>query len=1052
MTRIIAGLLALGLVLGTTTHAEAAPLFIAALGFIGVVGIPATILGNVLALVAGLGLSYLSQRLLQRRPNQGPGGTTGKMQVGGTVARSFPVGEKAVVTHSLVYANTFGQDGKTPNAYLVQVFALSDLPVGGGNAGLKELWVNGSQVTWNAGSSPAPATEGVPIPEFNKDGKDHLWIRFYDGTQTGADSRLVALFGSDTDRPYPATRVATGMAYAVCVSRLNRELFGGFPSFKFVLKGVNLYDPREDTTAGGSGSQRWNSPATWTEAPANPAQVIYSLLRGVQYDSAWFFGGQTISEAQLPISAWAAAMNECEASVALNTSPASTEPQFACSGEVRLDMEPAQVIKDLLAACNGRLSENGGVYKPHVGAAGAAVMSITDDDILITEGQTFEPFKSIAEQINGVTAKYLEPAEGWTAKDAPAFYNPDLEAEDGGRRQLVDFSYDYVTSGTQVQRLMRAAVLEARRERRHIIRLPADAYILEPNDFLSWSSDRNGYVSKLFRVDAVQDLANGIVALNLTEVDTSDYDWDETTDEQPIVIAPTPLVFPPPQSIGDWDAEPVTISGTNGRAKPGIRLVWDGTDQDDVIGVEFEVRKNGETALVYTGQTSQSTVAEGQHDISANLISATAYEVRGRFVPGSARETEWSDWIDVVTPDVRVSYQDVALEVQGIFTDLNARIKDANDKLRSLSLNLSDAIAKGFTEARSERQKMEIRDGDRLARIEETRTIAVGAETSAAQVLEEVEAAREGETTLLANVTSIRTALTDGDDSLAAWIASVSAQSDPSQAYGNIQISAVSGVSGALAAIEMKVRAGDQESDDFAEAAIRMLAVSYSSPADIKSVIQLKADQTQFLGEDGTPFAVFDGQTRELVIERIGSGRITTYYEFERTEPTSDGAVGSGTTASNAGNSYIDSSSLGTITVPENPDAIGDGATDTDYCPVLFAVNATARNGSTGWGFGSANPMVVAFRVKLTDGVNTFYSEEGLIACASSWNGAPVYGFGGNPGSMTGVSQVKAGTYDVYLQYRWGPRTANGMTATATEPAGLQLRIAAKIVALILKK
>lgn len=100
--------------------------------------------------------------------------------------------------------------------------------------------------------------------------------------------------------------------------------------------------------------------------------------------------------------------------------------------------------------------------------------------------------------------------------------------------------------------------------------------------------------------------------------------------------------------------------------------------------------------------------------------------------------------------------------------------------------------------------------------------------------------------------------------------------------------------------------------------------------------------------------------------------------------------------------------------------------------------------------------MVVAFRVKLDDGAgNVFYSDEGLIACSSGWApgaGANAYGFGGNPGSITDIAQVKAGTYNVYLQYRWGPRTDNGMAANPTAPNGLPLRIAAKIVALILKK
>ena len=44
----------------------------------------------------------------------------------------------------------------------------------------------------------------------------------------------------------------------------------GIPPLTFSLRGAKLYDPRLDSTNGGSGGQRWDNPATWAFSE-NPA-------------------------------------------------------------------------------------------------------------------------------------------------------------------------------------------------------------------------------------------------------------------------------------------------------------------------------------------------------------------------------------------------------------------------------------------------------------------------------------------------------------------------------------------------------------------------------------------------------------------------------------------------------------------------------------------------------------------------------------------------------------------------------------------------------------
>lgn len=838
MTHITAALLALWLVLGATTHAHALPIGIAIAGAIGLggLGVWTTVAGALIIGAIGVGLQLVAGALFRKRGSADVGGTTGKMQTGGVVPRSFPVGDKAVVSHSLTYWNSFGQDGKTPNAYVAFEFALSDLPVGGGRAALRDLWVNSSLATWDPDATPG--TYGIAIPEFNKDGRDHMWVEVFDGTQTEADAFLVSKFATDPDRPYEATRLFTGIVKVRVICRLNRDLFSGYPSFKFVVAGVPLYDLREDTTAGGDGAQRWSDDSTWTGGVENPITVAYNVIRGISYDGEWFFGGQTVSAAQLPFAAWNAAQNECDAEI--ENEDESVEPQFRCAGEIRLDMEPADVIEDLLRACNGRPGEIGGVYKPHVGAAGVAVLSITDDDVRTDEDQTFEPFLGLQDIVNAVNAKYIEPGEGWVAKDAPALTDAALESEDGGRRQPVDLQFEYVPFSRQVQRQCRAALTDYRRERRHVLPLAPEAWRLEPAiDFVSWTSERNGYTDKLFSVEGVTDMDGYLVGVSLKEVDPGDYD-DVTS--VPPTIAPTPQVLPPAQGIDDWDAEAVTLTTASGLSKPAIRLLWDGDDIDDVIGVEFQVWDNGLTEIIYEGTTAPSTVPLGEVVISANLVSATTYKVRGRFVPGSGREVTWSGYIAVTTPTILVPRN----TLDPAFSDLMRRV---NERLTSIEAGLDDLGA-----AVQALDSVQVTDNqqtvDRIQRI----------------------TARVGSTR--ATVTQVQTVNATLVNALAALGIDVEAALGSDSAAGFLRIAAEVDGGGALAALLLGVAATRDGVGK--EAAMKMVVDG------LNSIIQFRAGQLQVLDDADDPFAVFDGATRTLFVERIASGSTSLYKEYTR--------------------------------------------------------------------------------------------------------------------------------------------------------------------------
>lgn len=655
----------------------------------------------------------------------------GTMQAGGDIPRSFNIGY-SMTAGSLVYANTWGQDGETPNAYFTQVIALSDLPGGG----IAEVWVNGELCTVDTGT----VTEmGSPVLQYRKDGRDHVWVKYYSGTQTTADPFLqtkVATF----ERPWLYTRVGYGVAYVICTALVEDTLFTGFPTYKFALTGIPLYDPSRDTTVGGSGSHRYSDPSTWGGDGDNlPAVQIYNVLRGISYGGKWVYGLQSMTAARLPTINWITQINKCREPIAGAT---GIQPTYRAGGQINVNTQPANAVEALLTACQGRVSEIGGFYKVHLGAPESPTFQFTDADILSTEAQNFAPFFPLSDSINGITASYPNPEESWNIKPAPPLYRGDLEARDGNRRLLANPSFDFVPYSEQVQRLMKSALDEAQRARRHAMVLPPAFWLVEPGDVGEWTSARNGYEAKLFRADGVVDEPNLDVSINLTEVDPSDYDWD-SSEFNPVFSGPTTFPRPEPQGIVDWYAEAYVIKDNDGlERRPAIRLSWDG-DMPGVVGVQYEVRTfdvlTSDYVTVTRGRTDQ--LAAGALIISQSLLPKTLYGVRGQYIPSAPRDMLWSDWLAVTTPDVSVSIADFNAALKKQVTDIfNNQLVETKAVIDQLAVVVQQIAARTDINKKEVRTQLFATAGTAKALIEQLSVVVADNELAFAEFSTEVSA------------------------------------------------------------------------------------------------------------------------------------------------------------------------------------------------------------------------------------------------------------------------------------------------------------------------
>lgn len=690
-----------------------------------------TLAGAVVSYLIGAAIAYgvslLSQALLgEDQPTQTQGVNL-TVKMGDDKPMSFIAGTSATAGKRK-YIGAWGKDGKTPNAYLTDVIETGNIPAPGTPA----FWVDDKKVTVLWGD--APVEQGYPVLEYRRNGKDYLWFKYYDGTQTTADLYLAAKFGTDPDRPYKNTMIGFGCPYFIATARLDQEFFPNQPTYLCEAPVSAWYDIRKDSTNGGSGSHRWDNRATW-EPSDNPVILIYNIIRGVYYGTEWIYGGQNLPAFRLPASNWMVAANECDRLIPL--AGGGSEKQFRCGTEINCDMVPLDVIDKLKKSCNGRIAENGGIFKILVGAPGAAVYSFSDNDILVTKGQNYTPFPGLDATYNGIEATYPEPLEKWATKDAPARYSTDLESADGNRRLASGVTFEAVPFPVQVQRLMKLLIEEDRRFRVHSFYLPPDAWTLEPNDVVSWTSVRNGYSNKKFlvvRIDGERSFNQLVV---LKEIDPSDYDW--STDEQvPISVGPVGPIVQPSHPMFGWQALPAVFFDSAGNARrPSIEVFYAG-DQDGVDRVRVEVFLKEDGSRAFVGEIPYQAPLDQQYSTILNgvFLPNEDYQVQGIFVSNIGKNFSWSGLIDVTTPNVLLGEGDVYLPgmVDGVLASLNAKldwigesIRVASDERQRIDSLLAEAGAQSF----DDRKEITATVGNFSASFSEQLTVVATATESA---------------------------------------------------------------------------------------------------------------------------------------------------------------------------------------------------------------------------------------------------------------------------------------------------------------------------------
>jgi hypothetical protein len=475
-----------------------------------------------------------------------------------------------------------------------------------------------------------------------------------------ADPDLVAQYSGRETIPWTTDHIGTGIPYAIVTMKVSSKVFPNGPAdLRFELQAGRLYDPRKDSSVGGTGGQRWDDPATWA-ASRNPVVMIYNIMRGIRITPEWIWGGDAEAE-DLPLASWVPAMDRCDLDI-------GGRPQFEAGLEIRFaDDEPQEVLEDLLAACNGQIAEFGGFFYVQVGAPALPVTAIGDDDLLVSDDATRDPFPELLEIYNRVTTVHVSPGSIWNAAQIDMVRNAKWEAEDGVPRTFA-LELPAVFRAAQAAQIAEDVLRDNRRWRRHAWPLPPDYANLRPLDAVLVDSAWNGYEAKLFEVtEVVLDLHRLTSLVSLREREPEDF-----TVNPDLEIPDLPPLLPvaPPDDFGlpDFDAQRATWSNEDGSIRrPAILVSWDGPGiADTVAGIVIECQVRATAEVIWTGTTQD--VERGAHLIQP-VPPATELRVRGRPLARN-RETFWTPWVFVTSDDLRITAAEIVDE-------FNARVNTA---------------------------------------------------------------------------------------------------------------------------------------------------------------------------------------------------------------------------------------------------------------------------------------------------------------------------------------------------------------------------------------
>ena len=514
-------------------------------------------------------------------------------------------------------SRVFVESSGSSNTYLYVAGVLCE---GGGNGieSIDEIYIDDKLVTWSGSLTDGTVrTVNSSDTNFYKDSTSLISVQCFYGKDDQTYSSLL-----DESTNWDSNYKLSGVAYVAFKFTWNQDAFNGLPDVKVTLKGKKIYDPRLDSTKGGSGSHREDTANTWAYSD-NSSLILLDYLRNNRYGK-----GLPNSAFETNYDSFKTSANTCETLVTPYTSGSSIE-LFTTNAVIDTSQKVIDNVKELLSPMRAIFTYTQGKYKLIIEDSGSSALSITKDYIIGGIKILGEKKNS---KYNRVIGTFTNPDKNWQ-EDIVSFPPYDdsglpvadqyatLLAEDNGTKLEGQFDFKNITNPYQAEELCEIILRRSRNALAVELRCTSEALNLTIGDIVDLTYVTGGFSSKAFRVMGLAINSDSTVDLQLIEHQDNFYTWSSKA--QAPTIADTTL--PNPNSVSapaSLTLDDQLIEYSDGVVITALDVQIGASPDSFVDYYQVEYKRIDETDYLVSGQV------KGLFHRILNVIDGDTYNVR----------------------------------------------------------------------------------------------------------------------------------------------------------------------------------------------------------------------------------------------------------------------------------------------------------------------------------------------------------------------------------------------------------------------------------------
>jgi hypothetical protein len=512
-----------------------------------------------------------------------------------------------------VYVESSGTD----NQYLYIAGVLCE----GGGKGIEsidEIYVDDKLVVWSGALTDGTVrTVGSTDTNFYKESTSLISVQGFYGLDNQSASSLL-----QEQANWTSNHKLSGLAYLALRFKWNQDAFSGIPEVRVTLKGKKIYDPRLDSTKGGSGSHREDTASTWAYS-TNSSLILLDYLRNARYGK-----GLPNSAFQTNYDSFKTSANTCETQVTPYTSGTNIN-LFETHAVLDSEKKVIDNVRELLVPMRAIFNYTQGTYKLIIEGTGSSQLLLTKDNV-VSEVKLQGENKS--EKYNRVVGTFTNPEKDYQADTVsyPPYDDSALAVEDqhatmlsADNNTLLERSFDmtHVTSPYQAEEICENILKRSRNCLKAEVTVTSEALNLAIGDIVTATYDTAGFSAKPFRVMSLSINADSTVNLGLEEHQDNFYTWESKSQAPTIAdtVLPNPFSVSAPASVTLGDQ---LIQYSDGVVITALDVTIGASPDNFVDYYQVEYKLSTDATYQVSGQV------KGLNHRILNVIDGLIYNVR----------------------------------------------------------------------------------------------------------------------------------------------------------------------------------------------------------------------------------------------------------------------------------------------------------------------------------------------------------------------------------------------------------------------------------------